>query len=204
MAEYDDPRVLLPLAQSLRMLEMGKPERETVLTKLRAVLQQQPNHEIRFPETGYILRWVPSRAQRRVRWFPLWLSLTIFMAPIVLIVRTYSGHPRHIHDLINMIMTPPITLIIPLVVTGGRTLQQDVVYERGPVPAWRLPVSLAVTGLVILTAGIVDHAFTGRPSWTALILSTFGFPVCIWASNAVAKMTFIDPPASPAPQMPSP
>lgn len=195
LSEYDDPRTLRPLAQSLRMLTSDDPRRAQVIARLRQGLQQQPGHEIYFPETKKTLRWQPELTHRSIRFFWLWLALTLFMVPISAMVYAFffTGW-SHTGAGVTTGFTMPIvyTFMAWLMKDALRT---DVTYTRRVDPAvrpWRLLVG---TGVVIALVGVVTHAIRGHhPSWSQIAWASVGIPVCWWLANLAGRRALPEPP----------
>lgn len=188
---YDDPRALPYLAQSLRLITTDDPRRAHLIAKLRQILQEQPGHEMTFPGTKYVLSWQPERAQRRIRPFWLWLTLTLFMTPIMLTLYGFffTGWLRSgaFGGIIGPIFAMP-SLYTWLASRTGTILREEVTYGRRSAQARNPWLFLVGTGTVIALAGIATHFITHHhPSWPAVVWATLGTPICLWLSGLAGK-----------------
>ncbi len=199
MADFDDPRVLLPLAQSLPLLTIKSPEREKVLANLRRQLMREPNHMLTVPNSRYILRWVPERPRRQIRLFWFWLTCQIYFLPLVIIGEWFLPL---LHGGFGGAIG--ITWIMPILLTlmaavGLSDMKEDVTVERIPLCLRRRVLTFIGIGLIILIIGCMMHLLAGFPDWSQIWMGTVAVPVGILCSHVISKRAIVEP--SPAPEI---
>lgn len=199
---YDDPRALPYLAQALSVVTTDDPRRAQLITKLRGILQEQPDHTLTFPGTKNVLRWQPERTRRPIYPFWLWLCVTLFTAPLlamtyVFFLTSWLNGGTAAGFLSNGIAMP---ILVTFLASQARSvLREDVTYARRTNPTkhrWRYLIGAAI---VIALTGILTHFVRGqRPSWPAVVWASLGVPACWWLSNLAGKRAMPEPPEKQA------